>query len=424
MKVRPFSAAQLLRQDSPRKYASNNNRFATLRDESPAPGLGSDNSRRFRSTSVKRKTDEAFSYSQVTGKNLPQVQVTEDNSELLDKLGVSTAKVNSLCEKVKLELETLGAEPEICTIFNDLCEAIKCINDSQALLAVRKTGGHASYSNILQAPPKRMKQVAAQGKIATTMVDISKSHQDVTESSEEADHRRFKEAVKDAEKSTLIFNLNMGSVPIMNQETISRKATLALTAMAAKTEGKLSSTPSQEAVTAIDDILSITTDMSFFGNTTKTYTNPKDKESGSFCTIPVKCEFKDKDTRIRAEAALRSRCKVSCTTPYPIILRECIKKVIDHVKADFPGEYVRVNVLADKLCLSVARRANKDTEWTYCREDICLPKEVLNVSSRTVPKDLVIPNLPRSGNKYTPSKPDRSRPGRKSSTMEVSENNE
>ena len=64
----------------------------------------------------------------------------------------------------------------------------------------------------------------------------------------------------------------MGRVPIMNHETISKKATLALVSLAAKCEGKLSSAPSEESVAAIDDVLSMTTGMSFFGNATKSYT--------------------------------------------------------------------------------------------------------------------------------------------------------
>ena len=422
MKVRPFSAAELLRQDSPRKYASQSNRFATLRDESPAPGTGTGS--RFRYPSVKRKTEENVSYSEAAAKNLPQVLSHVDSAQVLEKVGVSTAKVNSLCDKVRTELVTLGAEPEICTIFTDLCEAIKCINDTQSLLAELKSGETKMYSNVLQAPPKRIKQVPSQGNIVPPMVDLATVHQVENETAEEAELRRFKEAVKDAEKSTLVFNLNMGNVPIMNKETISKKATLALTSMAAKVEGKFSSTPSQESVAAIDDILSVTTGMSFFGNATKTYTNPRDKESGAFCTLPVKYEFKDKDTKIRAETILRSRCKVSCTTPYPVILRDCIKKVIDHVKTNFPGEYVRVNVDAGNLSLSVARRANKDTEWTYCKEDVRLPKEVLNVSARSVPKDLPPMNLPGGGGRYTPTKPDRSRPSRRPSNMEVGGHNE
>ena len=97
--------------------------------------------------------------------------------------------------------------------------------------------------------------------------------------------------------------------------------------------------------------------------------------------------------------------------------------MIDHVKTDYPDEYVRVNVNADKLCLSVARSANKESEWTYAKEDIQLPKEVLNVSTRTVPKDLFISNLPGSSSKYTPSKPDRSRRSRKPSTIDGMDTN-
>ena len=175
MKVRPFSAAELLRQDSPRKYASQSNRFATLRDESPAPGTGTGS--RFRYPSVKRKTEENVSYSEAAAKNLPQVLSHVDSAQVLEKVGVSTAKVNSLCDKVRTELVTLGAEPEICTIFTNLCEAIKCINDTQSLLAELKSGETKMYSNVLQAPPKRIKQVPSQGNLAPPMVDLATVHQ-------------------------------------------------------------------------------------------------------------------------------------------------------------------------------------------------------------------------------------------------------
>ena len=112
------------------------------------------------------------------------------------------------------------------------------------------------------------------------------------------------------------------------------------------------------------------------------------------------------------------------TTPYPRVLRECIRKVIDLVKEKFLGEFVRVNVDAARLCLNVARRGNKDTEWTYLREDITLPREVLDVSTRTVPKDLAFPHLPESLSNFTPNKPARGRSSRKPSNMEVASQDE
>ena len=52
------------------------------------------------------------------------------------------------------------------------------------------------------------------------------------------------------------------------------------------------------------------------------------------------------------------------------------------------------------------------------------PKEVLDVTSRTVPKDLSFVNLPSSLANFTPNKPTRGRSGRNPSTMEVSSQNE
>jgi hypothetical protein len=53
---------------------------------------------------------------------------------------------------------------------------------------------------------------------------------------EDPEKKNFRDAVKAAESSTLVFNLNMGRVPIMNKETMKTKATLALTSMAASRE--------------------------------------------------------------------------------------------------------------------------------------------------------------------------------------------
>jgi hypothetical protein len=139
----------------------------------------------------------------------------------------------------------------------------------------------------------------------------------------EREKKIFKDAVKNAECSTLIFNLDMGRVPIMNTDTISKKATLALTTMAAKIEkGPQATTPSEDTVAVIDDILMCATGMELFGKKTKSYRNSKDSNSGLFCTLPVKYTFEDKDTRIEAETILREKCGIQCSTPYPMVLRE------------------------------------------------------------------------------------------------------
>ena len=98
--------------------------------------------------------------------------------------------------------------------------------------------------------------------------------------------------------------------------------------------------------------------------------------------------------------------------------------MVDKVKKDYPGEFVRVNVDTNKLCLNVARRGNKDTSWSYLKKDIALPLDVLDTVTRTVPKDMVIDYLTDNDIYFTPNKPERGRQPKKPSNMEGIETNE
>jgi hypothetical protein len=185
----------------------------------------------------------------------------------------------------------------------------------------------------------------------------------------------------------------------MNRETMSTRATLALAAMAADRENLQGSIPNEDTVNTIDDILSIATSIEFYGKKTKSYRNPKDEKSGSYCTVPVRYEFADKDTRIEAETFLRKSCGVNCATPYPPILRECIKQCIDKVKADYPDNQVKVAVDTKRFCLKVARRCTVEgpdynKKWNSYEKTIPLPKEALDVVSRKVPEGFKISFLP------------------------------
>jgi hypothetical protein len=196
----------------------------------------------------------------------------------------------------------------------------------------------------------------------------------------------------------------MGKVPIMNQETMSNKATMALVTMAAnREEGNFTSTPCEDTLIAIDDTLSIATKISFYGKKTKSYINPKDSRSGSFCTVPVKYEFKNKETRIETEKVFMDKCGAHCAIPYPPILRECIKQVVDKVKKDYPDNQVKVAVDTKTLSLRVSRRVKKVEnldKWSVFDVNVPLPKEVLNITAR-VPQGFKLSNLPRG-----PSDPD------------------
>ena len=388
----PISATAALKQLSPRRAAGKNlffNRFDSLRSNSPS--LADKVRDRSRSQSTKRKTPEVVSYAQMVGSNAASQLITSPN--LIEEATVRITKVKSLCEKIVTDISESCMDPALIAVFGSICEAIKLTSQTQEdIILAGKSNfstriSQQSSMTSLGAIPKKPRQDP------TATFDSGRSTHTVPEdelSEEDQVNKKFAEAVREAEKSTLVFNLNMGTVPIMNKDTMATKATLALTTMAATVEGKTSSFPSDDSVAAIDDVLSMSTDMSFFGNATKSYKNPKDEKNGSFCTIPVKYSFKDKDTRIRAETVLRERCKVNCSTPYPIILRETIRQVTTEFRNRYSDNFIRVTVDTKNMGLRVARRPPKesgDSTWQVYAHLIPIPLEALDVSSRTVPKD-------------------------------------
>ena len=80
-------------------------------------------------------------------------------------------------------------------IFNDLWEAIRCINDSQKRLSDFQAENSHRQCIPLPAPPKGVKQSSAIGSDGPILVDLSRPQLQVTESDEEAELKRFKEAV-------------------------------------------------------------------------------------------------------------------------------------------------------------------------------------------------------------------------------------
>jgi hypothetical protein len=93
----------------------------------------------------------------------------------------------------------------------------------------------------------------------------------------------FIKAVKEAERSLLVFNLDMGQSPIMNPSTISTKVTLSLLDLAAAKAGLGKGEHTPDSRELIDDIISQVVRMEFFGSKTSHCRFPGDSAlDGSF----------------------------------------------------------------------------------------------------------------------------------------------
>jgi len=201
-----------------------------------------------------------------------------------------------------------------------------------------------------------------------------KGKQGETETEQDVRKKKFVQAVREAEKATLVFNLDMGTVAVMNTNTMNRKFSLALKAKAAEVDGNANGEPKADTVTQLDDTLSMVKSMDYFGKTTK---QAKGKE---FFSIPVKLAYKDKETRMMAEQNLRKLCKVSCTTPYHSTLRDVMKKTMEEAKAKYKNSFVQTKVDVENMTLRVSYR--QDGVWHNDVDRVPLPDSVLDLTHK------------------------------------------
>jgi hypothetical protein len=344
---------------------------------------------RNRSGSEKRKLDDTVSYAHVTSL-MPASSGSPASgnfipSDKIEEMSTNIATVSSLCEKMDKVMES-EPESELKTVLVDMSKAIRLLNNNQQVIVKSQTQPVISPNNTGTVNMVSLGTIPKRNRRSKTRLWIPPPTPTVVR----PEVKKFRDAVARAENSTLIFNLNMGRVPIMNQETMSNRATLALAAMAAEEEDRQGGIPTEDTIAGIDDVLSVVRNVEFFGRKTKTYINPKDDKSGSYCTVPVRYEFANKEDRFEAEKYLKNKCGIHCSTPYPIILRECIRQVSDKVRKDYPGNHVKVSVDTGKFCLRVATRAASDSDkqnkWEYFDRFVPLPEAVLNVDARKVPE--------------------------------------
>jgi hypothetical protein len=169
-------------------------------------------------------------------------------------------------------------------------------------------------------------------------------------SEEEIKVRKLKTVLRDAEKKTVIFNLDLGKNPAMNKDTLSRKVTEALgtSVRSGKHDYHIG-----DAEEVLDDILSCSK-LEFLGTQSKLFFNNRNEEdarNNNMYTLPVRMEFKDRDTRFEAEIMLRKLCKVNCSVPYPKKLRTMLNEIVTAGKSLQPNCFIRTKVNVENLTI-------------------------------------------------------------------------
>jgi hypothetical protein len=219
---------------------------------------------------------------------------------------------------------------------------ISAINNRKPLKQAplgRELGIDAPWSNVVSKKNRKARN--------SNVVEISEDDNDFAGSHSLPPPKvdPFVAAVKDAERSILIHNLNLGQSPTLNPSTISSKVTTAILLCIAQLEPSSQGQVTEIVRDMVDDVIGLVKGMTLFGSGTRPSRNPQNpSENCSFYTIPVKLSFANRQVCQRVTELLKGKFKMQITTPYHKTLRACFSLVQAKVRAENPDYQVRVNL--------------------------------------------------------------------------------
>jgi hypothetical protein len=396
---------------------------------------------RDRSNSIKRKNsseDLSNPKSARLTMDCPHLKVIDENKLMLTKtlesiadykgnepvlaegirnLSICMNSINEILGIVMAERLIPGTSPEI-----QICEEVSensqqsqqpkflfppsSVN-SRKPLKQKPLGDTESWATAVSRNTKRAQQVKGLPQ-PTPTPDTADSNTNLTQGKDTP----FVKAVKEAERSLLIFNLDMGQSPIMNPNTISTKVTISLLNLVAEKTGLEKGNHTQDARDLVDDIMSQVVRMEFFGSKTSPCKFPGDSSlNGTFYTVPVKLVFKDRRTAQTAAELLRKHLNLNSITPYHKSLKAAMTQAINRAKAANPGHHAKVNLdLNGKTLKCLIRTEGKPPgSWKQWGNSIPLPSAALDPGTKDVTK-VILPTSPNSpalkgtGTSKTPDK--------------------
>ena len=186
--------------------------------------------------------------------------------------------------------------------------------------------------------------------------------------SEDVKYRKdLKKTLEVAEKSAVIFNLNLGTVPIMNKDTLNNNFSQAVLNATNKTAAA-KETDAEESRAVVDDMLSCVKELTFLGQSTKPYVNDNDPTdpmlNQKIHTIPVKVDFETKAERINFERIFKEKTGLKVAQSIPKKIKQVYKDFNNQTPKQNPGKWVIIRIDPSKLCLRALVKSPTDKTWT------------------------------------------------------------
>ena len=194
--------------------------------------------------------------------------------------------------------------------------------------------------------------------------------------------RELREAMERADTESVLYDAHLGYAATFNRSKLSANLSAGLKA-AAVTKATLEESDVAESVRILDDAFSGVVDVDFLGQASSAFHNKRKADNtrnGTYCTMPVKLRFAERDSRIYFENTVRGATGLKATQSFPKQIRAEMRNFMARVQADNPGKIVMIRPDARTLRLNAFTKIDGEKSWSRYHESSAIPLGIMITS--------------------------------------------
>jgi hypothetical protein len=204
----------------------------------------------------------------------------------------------------------------------------------------------------------------------------------------------LKAALTSAEKSAVVFDVDLGRSPVANRAALNGAFAAGLKAATMKT-AENTGDDANECIRIVNDALSCADNLEFTGQTTTRKIDKRDPENPKtldFCTMPVKLDFPDRNTRIHFEKTLRKHCGIKATISLPFQKRRFQSLYLEALRDRYKGRVITARPDTSTMSMVAFMKNEGGRGWSRCRETVLIPRGIMLPGS-AIPNRVDLPEV-------------------------------
>jgi hypothetical protein len=116
----------------------------------------------------------------------------------------------------------------------------------------------------------------------------------------------------------------------------------------------------------------------------------------SFCTMPVKLDFPDRNTRIHFEKTLRKHCGLRATMSLPFQIRKYQNLFLRAMRSRYEGRIISAQPDTSTMSFVAFMKGGDSSGWSRCQESLPIPRGIM-LPDFVIPNRVDLPGVTESG---------------------------